>query len=318
MLREFGLVKEMQQLGHDVKDYGDILCSTNHLSKKSTDGNLPKLPCLNDLSQASENLSKMVQTAMKDERKVLIVGGDHSIALGSVDGHMKAKNGKVCLLWVDAHADLNTADTSDTGNMHGMPVSLLVKELLHYWPYLPGFEWQQPELSIQNIAYIGLRSVDQYERFIIEKYGVSAYGMEDIEKYGIHAVTRLALEKINPDHTRSLHVSFDIDALDALEAPCTGTPVRGGLTLREAVHIMEVAHRTGWLQVVDMVEINPSIGNPQQLKITLEAAMALIKAAFGFSRSGYVPKHISKLPGFYAPIKGENENKSKSPPKDKQ
>ncbi|KAF6204566.1 hypothetical protein GE061_018726 [Apolygus lucorum] len=297
-LREFGMVKQMISIGHNVKDFGDIICE-NIGERNDVPDKIRSLP---DLACASHALSSKVQEVMREHRKVLTIGGDHSIALGSVDGHIQAKNGEICLLWVDAHADLNTADTSESGHMHGMPVSLLVKELADYWPYLPGLDWQKPTMSIKNLAYIGLRSVDHYERLIIEKYGVSAYGMEDIEKYGIHAVTTLALERINPTGTKSLHVSFDIDALDTLEAPCTGTSVRGGLTLREGVHIMEIAHRTGWLGAVDMVEINPRLGNILQVKTTLEAATHIIKAAFGFSRSGHVPQHIEKLPGYYAPI----------------
>ncbi|CAB0009844.1 unnamed protein product [Nesidiocoris tenuis] len=110
----------------------------------------------------------MVQTVMSDQRKVLTIGGDHSIALGSVDGHVQAKNGEVCLLWVDAHADLNTANTSDSGHMHGMPVSLLVKELADYWPYLPGLDWQTPRTrradSARRCAHHGNSSQDRLAR----------------------------------------------------------------------------------------------------------------------------------------------------------
>lgn len=126
------------------------------------------------------------------------------------------------MLWIDAHADLNTNKTSDSGNVHGMPMALLAKELSDYWPYLPGLDWQKPVMSIRNVAYIGLRSVDTYERLVIDKLGVTAFGMEDVENYGITTVVNMALDKIDPDQNRSIHVSFDIDSLDALEAPSTG------------------------------------------------------------------------------------------------
>lgn len=297
-LREAGLIKELIKLGHNVKDFGDVAYTS--------DGRRHDVPdiikWLPDLASCAKNLSTAVQEVLSDQRKVLTIGGDHSIALGCVDGHVKFKDGQVCLLWVDAHADINTADTTDTGNMHGMGLSLLAKELADYWPYLPGLDWQVPRLSLKNVAYIGLRSVDAYERLIIEKHGVAAFGMEDIEKYGIHEVTRIALEKINPSGEMSLHVSFDIDSLDALEAPSTGTPVRGGLTLREALHVMEVAHRTGYLNAVDIVEVNPRIGTPLQVQQTIDASIHVVKAAFGHSRSGSVPQHVQNLPGFYAAI----------------
>lgn len=102
-------------------------------------------------------------------------------------------------------------------------MALLAKELSDYWPYLPGMDWQQPLISIRNVAYIGLRSVDAYERLVIDKLGITAFGMEDVESYGISTVVNMALDRIDPEQNRSLHVSFDIDSLDALEAPSTGT-----------------------------------------------------------------------------------------------
>lgn len=178
-----------------------------------------------------------------------------------------------------------------------MPVALLTSELADYWPYLPGMDWQEPVLSIKNVAYIGLRSIDPYERLVIEKFHITAFGMEDVERYGIHDVVAMALRKIDPDNSRSLHVSFDIDSLDPLEAPCTGTPVRGGLTLREAVQIMEEVYRTNRLNAIDLVEVNPEVGNERDNSLTLQAAMHVIQAGFGYTRRGLkVPKGVTDLP----------------------
>lgn len=143
-----------------------------------------------------------------------------------MDGHIQAKSENICLLWIDAHADLNTNKTSKTGNIHGMPVALLARELSDYWPYLPGMDWQKPVMSIRNIAYIGLRSVDLYERLVIDNLGINAYGMEDVERYGIDTVVAMALDRIDPDRNKPIHISFDIDSLDSLEAPSTGTSGR--------------------------------------------------------------------------------------------
>ena len=195
-----------------------------------------------NVAACNQEVSKTVEKVLRDHRTCLTLGGDHSIGnliiinhsqklingqffqgIGTVDGHIKAKKENVCILWVDAHADLNTNKTSASGNIHGMPLALLAKELADYWPYLPGMDWQKPIVSIRNVAYIGLRSVDSYERLIIEQFGITAYGMEDVENHGVQNVVNMALEKIDPNRTRSIHLSFDIDSLDALEAPSTGT-----------------------------------------------------------------------------------------------
>lgn len=162
---------------------------------------------------------------IKDGHTCLTIGGDHSMGLGSVDGHIRAVgNTGLSLLWVDAHADINTCNSSPTGNCHGMPVSLLVEELRHHWNSIPELEWLKPKLSLRNVAYIGLRAVDAFERDVINQYGVTAFSMEDVDKYGIQNVIEMALRNIDPEGDRSLHVSFDIDSLDVLEAPSTGTP----------------------------------------------------------------------------------------------
>nr|CAD7458491.1 unnamed protein product [Timema tahoe] len=252
-------------------------------------------------------VSEKVQDVMKDGRVCVTLGGDHSLSIGTVDGHVKAR-GDVAVLWVDAHADLNTADTSPTGNVHGMPVALLAKELSDYWPYLPGMDWQKPTLSIKQFAYIGLRSVDEYERVIMDKYSITAFGMEDIEYKGIINVVNEALQSIDPLSRLPLHVSFDIDCLDSLEAPSTGTSVRGGMSLREGIQVMEQAHRTGRLSAVDLVEVNPSIGDKRDVHLTLQAAKHLLQAVFGRQRRGNYPNdELVKLVNYNKLDKETNE-----------
>ncbi|CAG2056976.1 unnamed protein product [Timema podura] len=264
-------------------------------------------------------VSEKVQDVMKDGRVCVTLGGDHSLSIGTVDGHVKAR-GDVAVLWVDAHADLNTADTSTTGNVHGMPVALLAKELSDYWPYLPGMDWQKPTLSIKQFAYIGLRSVDEYERVIMDKYSITAFGMEDIEYKGIINVVNEALQSIDPLSRLPLHVSFDIDCLDSLEAPSTGTYshnrvfrplyplVRGGMSLREGIQVMEQAHRTGRLSAVDLVEVNPSIGDKRDVHLTLQAAKHLLQAVFGRQRRGNYPNdELVKLVNYNKLDKETNE-----------
>ncbi|XP_054015133.1 arginase, hepatic [Hylaeus anthracinus] len=289
-IKAAGLIQELQSLGLDVKDYGDILYKT-----KDVDG-VSNMSHLGDVAGCTSILSEKVQKVLNDGRRVLTIGGDHSVGIGTIDGHVKVKK-DVGVIWVDAHADLNTNKTSESGNVHGMPVALLTSELADYWPHLPGMDWQQPMLSIRNVAYIALRSVDRYERLVIEKFGITAYGMEDVERYGIHDVVNMAVNKIDPDDSKSLHVSFDIDSLDPLEAPSTGTPVRGGLSLREAVHLMEELYRTNRLNAVDLVEVNPRIGDSRDVRLTVEAAIHIIQAGFGYTRRGLkVPKGVTDMP----------------------
>ena len=128
------------------------------------------------VSECNYRLSQTVTKILSDNRFCVTLGGDHAIGIGSVDGHHRY-NPYVAVVWVDAHADLNTNATSPSGSIHGMPVALLAKELSDYWPYLPGMDWQKPNIPIRNFGYIGLRSVDDFERLIINKFKIPAYGM---------------------------------------------------------------------------------------------------------------------------------------------
>jgi len=293
-IRHAGLIDRIKTIDEqiDVKDYGDVSYSVKHDLAKDVEN----MRQYEHVATCTEEVSKSVSKIIRDDRVCVTLGGDHSLGLGTVDGHLQAKDNNVSVLWVDAHADLNTNKTSATGNIHGMPLALLAKELSDYWPYLPGMDWQKPVISIRNIAYIGLRDVDVYERLVIDKLGITAFGIEDIEKYGIHNVVQMALDRIDPQQHRSIHVSFDIDSLDSLEAPSTGTSVRGGLTLREGIHIMETVYNTGRVGAIDLVEVNPSIGNEVDVKNTVEAAIRVIMAGVGYKRQGLRLKHIQEMP----------------------
>ncbi|KAJ8958828.1 hypothetical protein NQ318_019590 [Aromia moschata] len=287
-IRNAGLVDQLASIHKkiNIKDYGNVSYEINEEIEK----HVPNMRDYVHIASCNYELSKNVERIINDGRICLTLGGDHSLGIGTVDGHIKAKQENVCVLWVDAHADLNTNKTSSSGNVHGMPMALLASELSDYWPYLPGMDWQRPVISIRNVAYIGLRSVDAYERLIIDRLGITAFGMEEVENYGISTVVNMALERIDPEARRSIHVSFDVDSLDSLEAPSTGTAVRGGLTLREGVHIMESVYKTGRLGAMDLVEVNPSIGTEGDVKRTVEAAIHVIMAAFGHSRKGLIPR----------------------------
>lgn len=172
-----------------------------------------------------------------------------------------------------------------------MPVSLLVKELRGLWPHVPELDWCRPQMSLKNFCWIGLRSIDYYERGMMERYGINYFDMRDIEKLGIETVIHKALKLINPDNEKKLHVSFDIDALDPIYANSTGTPVPGGLTLREGVFLMEEAFNSGTLSSLDLVEVNPKLGDERDVKNTLNSAKLIIQAAVGNNRSGNYKKN---------------------------
>ncbi|CAH2068501.1 unnamed protein product, partial [Iphiclides podalirius] len=290
-IRAAGLIEHLNSIvGLDVKDYGDI-----DTSAPDAEVNVHNMAHLSQVSSCNKKLSARVSQVLKDGRVAVTIGGDHSVGVGTVDGHFNV-NEDMILIWVDAHADINTNKTSGSGSVHGMPVALLVKELSDYWPYLPTMDWQVPKFSIKNLGYVGLRSVDEYERLAIEKYNVPTFAMEDIDEHGIRKSINHILQVLDPEMNKPIHVSFDIDSLDALEAPSTGTPVRGGLSLREAINLMEIIHSTGRLRAVDLVEINPALGDESDRKRTIEAGLCVLKASLGFSRRGTAPRGVLDLP----------------------
>ena len=215
-------------------------------------------------------------------RLVLTLGGDHSIAIGTISGTAAATRERLgrelAVIWVDAHADINTPETSDSGNIHGMPVAFLTG-LARDEPGAP-FGWLTPEqrISPAKLVYIGLRDVDRGEKQILREHGIKAFSMHDIDRYGIGRVMDMALGWIGND--TPIHLSFDIDALDPMWAPSTGTAVRGGLTLREGDFIAECVAQTGSLIALDLVEVNPSL-EQQGAAETVRAGVSIVRCALG-------------------------------------
>lgn len=225
----------------------------------------------------------------------MTLGGDHALGIGTVNGACQVYP-DLSVLWIDAHADINTPLTTDSGNMHGMSVAFFVKDLQPYVCQLPGFSsWIQPKISASNMAYIGLRDVDPAEATIMEMLGIAAYSMRDVDRFGIEKVTEMAISRIsrgNPN--RPIHVSYDIDALCDSIVKSTGTPVAGGLTLREGISLIEMVHETGRMVSMDLVEVNPLLGSESDAINTAKAAKHLILGAFGNNRSGLALNSIPK------------------------
>jgi len=234
------------------------------------------------VSAVTEALSKQVYDHAKEGRFVLTLGGDHSIAIGTISGTAKAIRERLgremAVIWVDAHADINTPETSDSGNIHGMPVAFLTG-LASDKPDAP-FGWLKDEhrVSVKKLVYIGLRDVDRGEKKILRENGIKAFSMHDIDRHGIGKVMDMALGWIGSD--TPIHLSFDIDALDPRFAPSTGTAVRGGLTLREGDFIAECVHGTGSLVALDLVEVNPSLEEAGAAE-TVRSGVSIVRCALG-------------------------------------
>ncbi|CAF0824567.1 unnamed protein product [Rotaria sordida] len=229
-------------------------------------------------------LADQVYQHAKLGRLALQIGGDHSMAIGTISGMARAVkerlNQDLKVIWIDAHADINTPQTTETGNLHGMPLSYLIGLTNEK---IEGLDWIVPCLKPENLVYIGLRDVDKDEKEILKKYKIQAFSMHDIDRYGIGKILDMTIEHLSkgPHPNSPIHLSFDIDALDPTVAGSTGTPVRGGLTFREGHYICEALHDTGRLVGLDMVELNPAIGDCHEDTITI--GCSLIRATFGES-----------------------------------
>ncbi|KAL9952043.1 hypothetical protein ACROYT_G039243 [Oculina patagonica] len=296
-LRKQGVVSKIEKLGYKISDFGELqvpdVKSHNYILNNTVVKN--SLEC----GTVAEKLSQEVAKAKREGKLSLTIGGDHSIAVGSVFGHASVAK-DLGLLWIDAHTDINTPTTTTTGNLHGMPLSMLIKGIPEF-PALSGYEWCSPCLSPKDIVYIGLRDVEPQEREICEQLGIACYTIDDIDKDGIGVIIEKALEKINPNGDRPIHVSYDIDSLDPKEAPSTGTPVRGGLTLDEGIYIAQKVAQTGCLSGIDMVEFNPTIGTEEDVVKTAKNTMKLIQILLGKK------SHLDK-----APLPPVDDNKASS------
>ncbi|XP_070578289.1 arginase-2, mitochondrial-like isoform X2 [Ptychodera flava] len=271
-------------LEKDVKDYGDLVFE----EIKEDPPFMGKIKNPRYVGSANKKISEAVSQIIRDGRLCVSLGGDHAITIGTLHGHAQAQP-DVSVIWVDAHVDINTPLTSPSGNIHGTPVSYLVHELQEYVPVMPGFEWLKPCISAKDIAFIGVRDIDPGERFIIEKFGLKCFSIHDIDKLGIVEVLKRAMDAVNPHRDKSFHISFDIDALDPTFAYSTGTPVFGGLSFREGMYIVEEVGSTGLLTAIDMVEVNPELGDKLFQERTVASAVEVLTAAIGKRRHGNFP-----------------------------
>ncbi|XP_026921802.1 arginase-2, mitochondrial isoform X2 [Herpailurus yagouaroundi] len=302
-VREAGLMKRLSSLGCRLKDFGDL--SFTPVPKDDLYNNLIVNP--RSVGLANQELAEVVSRAVSGGYSCVTVGGDHSLAIGTISGHARHCP-DLCVIWVDAHADINTPLTTSSGNLHGQPVSFLLRELQDKVPQLPGFSWIKPCISSPSIVYIGLRDVDPPEHFILKNYDIQYFSMRDIDRLGIQKVMEQTFDLLIGKQ-RPIHLSFDIDAFDPTLAPATGTPVVGGLTYREGMYITEEIHNTGLLSALDLVEVNPQLAaSEEEAKATAGLAVDVIASSFGQTREG---GHIvyDQLPTPSSPDESESEER---------
>jgi arginase len=253
-LRVAGLQARIKQLGHQVEDIGNI--SVKQPEEMSYGEKRAKY--LAEIADACKDLSTMVEKSLDDGLLPIVLGGDHSIAAGSLSGvaaHFKKKEKRIGLIWLDAHGDINTPESSPSGNVHGMPLAAAMGYGAGELVELEGFK---PKVEPQNISLVGIRDLDSAEKKLAKKSGVHVYTMRDIDERGMREVMANAL-KHAMDDTDGVSVSLDMDFVDPVDAPGVGTPVRGGVTYREAHLAMEMIADTEAMVSFEVVEINPVI-----------------------------------------------------------
>lgn len=272
-IRIAGVSERLKELGNKIIDDGNL---DIRIMEEIRVGDT-RSRYLKEIARASKILARMTEEMMTQGHFPLILGGDHSIAVGTISGiaaFARRKRRKLGVLWVDAHGDLNTPATSPSGNVHGMPLAAL----LGYGPTdLKSVGGKFEKVDPDNVALVGIRSLDTGERKLIEQTGVHVYTMSDIDRQGIHRVMKKALSRVT-NGTEYVHVSFDLDSVDPTIAPGVGTPVKGGLDYREAHLIMESICDAKVMTSLEIVEVNPILDEQNR---SAEFAVELVQSAFG-------------------------------------
>ncbi len=272
-IRIAGLGRELRALGHTVVDEGDVDLRNMEQLRVGD----PHARYLTEITHANRLLADKVRRVIRRGHFPLVLGGDHSIAAGTVSGivaHARTRGKNVGVLWVDAHSDINTPATSPSGNVHGMPLAAL----LGLGPRALGaIGGRSRKVNPENVALVGIRSVDEGERAHLRRLGIHVYTMADVDRLGIHTVVEKALKDVSKN-VHYLHVSFDLDAVDPSLAPGVGTPVKGGLDYREAHLVMESLAAAGVMTSLEVVEVNPILDDRNR---SAEFAVELVQSAFG-------------------------------------
>ncbi len=268
-IRYAGMRDALLQIGHQVNDWGNVDVPVFEACESCD----PRLRFLEAIVPVAQRLADQVEQFGRAGHFPLALGGDHSMALGSISGAARLR--RLGVIWVDAHADFNTAETTPSGNIHGMPLAALAGL---GDPRLVGLGLSStPAVNPAHIAIIGARDLDPGERQNLRQAGVAVFSMDQIDREGLYAIARKAIEIVSRG-TEGIYLSLDLDAVDPLYAPGVGTPVAGGLTYREAHLMCEMVAETGRLQGLDLVEVNPILDERNR---TAAMAVELAVSALG-------------------------------------
>jgi len=273
--RVAGLSAALKRLGYTVSQETDIPVPA--METRKTDNASARFK--DEILFVCQELARTTLQVMDSGEIPLVIGGDHSIAMGTVSGlsaYFAKAQKRLGLIWFDAHGDMNLPESSPSGNIHGMPLSHLIGM---GDPDLSSILGAHPAVDVKNVVLIGIRDIDRIEREIINKSGVTAFTMREIDEIGMARVARKALEIVN-DGTAGFHVSFDLDGCDPEVIPGTGTTVPGGVSYREAHLLLEECAAHGGMTSMEVVELNPFLDHRN---VSAERAVTLIQSAFGRS-----------------------------------
>lgn len=269
-IRYARLSEQVSALGYEIDDLGNV---DSELAEALSEGD-PSARYWDAIKATCEQLARGVARAVQAGELPLVLGGDHSIAVGTLGGLAAAHGGPGGLIWFDAHTDLNTPDTSPSGNVHGMPLAVALG--MTDDPRFASDAWPLPMLTDTRTVLIGIRSVDEGEKQRLRDLGVHVFTMYDVDRRGIGTIVEEAIELASGG--AFLHVSLDMDVVDPEQAPGVGTPVRGGLTYREVQLAMEMLHASGKLRSIEVCEVNPILDRQNR---TATLAVELIASALG-------------------------------------
>lgn len=269
-IRYAGAIERLKALGHTVKDKGDIVIGRKEMSKNT------KLRNLEEVVEGNTKLANEVKEIIAEGDYPLIFGGDHSIAIGTLAG-LADKYKNLGVIWYDAHADLNTEETSPSGNIHGMPLAVSLG-LGH--TDLVKIRSFTPKIKPENVVIIGARSVDPGERELIKEKGIKVFSMHEIDKLGMTKVMEQTIEYFQEREVDGVHLSLDLDGIDPIYTPGVGTPVPGGITYRESHLAMEMLYSSNLITSAEFVEVNPILDEKNK---TADVAVALMGSLFGES-----------------------------------
>lgn len=274
-MRVAGLNRAIRTLGHIVDDELDIsVPAIESRRARDSDARFKE-----EILSVCTRLAEATRDALRDGTVPLIIGGDHSLAMGSVAGlaaYHRERDEDIGLIWIDAHADMNLPGVSPSGNIHGMPLS----HLLGYGDSdMSNILGSKPAVKAENAVLVGIRDVDSREREIVRESGIKVFTMRDIDDLGMAAVCRETIDIVT-DGTAGFHISFDVDGCDPSVMPGSGTLVPGGISFREAHQLLESCADTNRMTSLDVVELNPFL---DEKNVSAERAVTLVQSAFGRS-----------------------------------